>query len=66
MSEEQKYTNKVIDAINQGANIAKEKSLSSFDVPELLRALYDQEGSRYLNIREKLGIDSKSVSQTEV
>lgn len=63
MSEEQKYTNKVIDAINQGANIAKEKSLSSFDVPELLRALYDQEGSRYLNIREKLGIDSKSVSQ---
>ena len=36
MSEEQKYTNKVIDAINQGANIAKEKSLSSFDVPEVL------------------------------
>ena len=63
MSEEQKYTTKVIDAINQGAAIAKDNSLACFDVPELLRALYDQEGSRYLNIREKLGIDSKQVSQ---
>lgn len=63
MSEEQKYTTKVIDAINQGAAIAKDNSLACFDVPELLRALYDQDGSRYLNIREKLGIDSKQVSQ---
>lgn len=64
MAEEQKYTTKVIDAINKGAEIAKDNSLSSFDVPELLRALFDQEGSRYVNIREKRGINSSAVSQT--
>ena len=32
MAEEQKYTTKVIDAINKGAEIAKDNSLSSFDV----------------------------------
>lgn len=61
--EEQRYTNRVIDAINKGAEIAKDNHLPSFDVPELLRALYDQEGSMYVNILKKLGIDCKSVSQ---
>ena len=60
---EQKYTNKVIDAINQGMAISKENSLSCFDVPSLLRALYDQEGSMYVNILKKLGIDVKTVNQ---
>ena len=60
---EQKYTNKVIDAINQGMAFSKENSLSCFDVPSLLRALYDQEGSMYVNILKKLGIDVKTVNQ---
>ncbi len=60
---EQKYTTKVIDAINKGMEITKDKQLSSFDVPVLLRVLYDQEGSMYLSILKKLDIDIKEVSQ---
>jgi ATP-dependent Clp protease ATP-binding subunit ClpB len=63
MSDEQKYTSRVIDAINTGVNITKENHLPSFDVPELLRALYDQEDSFYVNILKKLEIDPKIVSQ---
>lgn len=51
---EQKYTTKVIDAINKGIEITKDKQLSCFDVPVLLRVLYDQEGSMYLSILKKL------------
>ena len=36
----------------------------SFDVPELLRALFDQEDSFYVNILKKLDINPKIVSQT--
>ncbi len=60
---EQKYTTKVIDAINKGMEITKDKQVSSFDVPVLLRVLYDQEGSMYLSILKKLDIDIKEVSQ---
>ncbi len=60
---EQKYTTKVIDAINKGIEITKDKQLSCFDVPVLLRVLYDQEGSMYLSILKKLDIDIKEVSQ---
>lgn len=60
---EQKYTTKVIDAINKGMEITKDKQLSCFDVPVLLRVLYDQEGSMYLSILKKLDIDIKEVSQ---
>ena len=63
MSTEQKYTNKVIEAINKGVEISKDKSLPCFDVPELLRALFDQENSMYVNILNKIGIDEKEVSQ---
>ena len=63
MSTEQKYTNKVIEAINKGVELSKDKNLPCFDVPELLRALFDQENSMYVNILNKIGIDEKEVSQ---
>ncbi len=63
MAGEQKYTTKVIEAVNRGTQIAKEKHLPSFDVPELLRALYDQDNSMYVSILKKTGIDVKEVSQ---
>ncbi len=63
MAEEQKYTNRVIDAINKGIQISKDNHLPSFDVPELLRALYDQEDGMYVNVLKRLDIDVKNVSQ---
>ena len=63
MAEEQRYTQKVIQAINDGLALTKEKSLPSFDVPELLRTLFDQEDSFFFNVLRKLSIDPKKVSQ---
>ena len=63
MAEEQKYTNRVIDAINKGISISKDNHLPCFDVPELLRALYDQEDGMYVNVLKRLDIDVKKVSQ---
>ena len=63
MAEEQKYTTRVIDAINKGIQISKDNHLPSFDVPSLLRALYDQEDGMYVNILKKADIDVKEVSQ---
>lgn len=60
---EQKYTTRVIDAINNGISMTKDKHLASFDVPVLLRVLFDQDGSMYVNILKKLDIDVKQVSQ---
>ena len=53
MNNEQKYTNKVIEAINKGFELSKEKSLPCFDVPELLRVLFDQENSMYVLMKRK-------------
>ncbi|MFA6830080.1 MAG: AAA family ATPase, partial [Bacilli bacterium] len=64
MSEEQKYTTKVIEAVNKANEISKDNKLPSVDVPELLRALFDQDNSFYVNILKKLDIDAKEVSQT--
>ncbi len=63
MAEEQKYTTRVIDAINKGISISKDNHLPCFDVPELLRALYDQEDGMYVNVLKRLDIDMKKVSQ---
>lgn len=63
MAEEQKYTTKVIEAINKANDITKENKLPSLDVPQLLRALYDQEDSFYVNILKRADIDPKLVSQ---
>lgn len=60
---EQQYTTKVIEAINSANQITKDNRLPSLDVPALLRALYDQEDSFYVNILKHLEIDPKSVSQ---
>lgn len=62
-NQEQKYTRKVIDAIQRGMSIAKDNNAPSFDVPHLLRALYDQEDSFLLKILKKNDIDFKEVSQ---
>ena len=62
--DEQKYTTRVVEAINKGMEISKENHLSSFDVPSLLRAIFDQEGSMYVSVLKSLGIDVKAVSQT--
>lgn len=63
MNQEQKYTTRVIEALNQATNISKDNHLPNLDVPSLLRALYDQEDSFYVNILKKLDIDVKTVSQ---
>lgn len=63
MNEEQKYTTRVIEALNKATKITKDNHLPSMDVPSLLRALYDQEDSFYVNILKKLDIDVKAVSQ---
>ncbi len=63
MAEEQRYTQKVIQAINDGIQYTKDKSLPSFDVPELLRVLFDQEDSLYFSVLRKVGVDPKRVSQ---
>jgi len=63
MAEEQKYTTRVIDAINQAQAISKDKQLSTIDVPALLRALFDQQDSMYVNVLKRLDIDPKEVSQ---
>jgi ATP-dependent Clp protease ATP-binding subunit ClpA len=60
---EQQYTNKVIEAINTASDLTKEKSLPSIDVPILLRVLFDQENSMYVNILKKLNIDVKKFQQ---
>ena len=59
---EQKYTNKVIEALNEITNRTKDKKLPSIDIPVFLRVIYDQEGSMYLNILKRLNIDVKEVS----
>ncbi len=64
MANEQQYTQKVIEAINAATDLAKSHSSPSVDVPHLLRALFDQEGSMYVKVLERLHIDPKLVSQT--
>lgn len=63
MAEEQKYTTRVIEAINKSSQLAKDEHMSTVDVPLLLRALYDQDDSFYVNILKRLDIDPKIVSQ---
>ena len=63
MNEEQKYTTKVIDAINRASQISKDRQLAQMDIPEVLRALFDQDDSLYVNILKKIDVDPKAVSQ---
>lgn len=61
---DQKYTNKVIEVINNATAIAKKNDQPSVDVPHLLRALFDISDSFYVNVLTKAGVDTKNVSQT--
>ncbi len=63
MNNEQKYTTKVIEGINKASELTKDNHLSQVDVPELLRALFDQDNSLYVNILKRIDVDSKLVSQ---
>lgn len=61
---DQKYTNKVIEVINNATAIAKKNDQPSVDVPQLLRALFDISDSFYVNVLTKAGVNTKNVSQT--
>ena len=61
---DQKYTNKVIEVINNATAIAKKNDQPSVDVPRLLRALFDISDSFYVNVLTKAGVNTKNVSQT--
>ena len=61
---DQKYTNKVIEVINNATAIAKKNDQPSVDVPHLLRALFDISDSFYVNVLTKAGVNTKNVSQT--
>ena len=61
---DQKYTNKVIEVINNATAIAKKNDQPSVDVPHLLRALFDISDSFYVNVLAKAGVNTKNVSQT--
>lgn len=61
---EQKYTNKVIEIINNATAIAKSQNHPSVDVPHLMRAIFDVSDSLYVTIMEKVGVNKTLVSQT--
>lgn len=61
---EQKYTNKVIEIINNATAIAKSQNHPSVDVPHLMRAIFDVSDSLYVIIMEKVGVNKTLVSQT--
>lgn len=60
---EQKYTEKFVDAINKTKELSEEKHLPTIDVPALLRTLFDQKDSMLVNIINRLSIDPKKVNQ---
>ena len=56
-----KITEKVALSINKAMSIARDNQSPDVDVPHLLRALYDDEGSLLCNILQK-----ENISKTEV
>lgn len=61
---ELKYTNKAVEALNIATGFAKEKNNPQVDICHLLRALFNQTGSFYQNVMDKVGVDKVKVSQT--
>ena len=61
---QQMYTQKVVEVINSASNIAKTHSNPSVDVPHLMRAIFDVEGSMLVKILTRLNIEPRLVSQT--
>lgn len=60
---EQKYTTKVIEAINSAKMIAKENQSGVIDVSHLLKAIINQSGSMYLSILSRLGVKVELVTK---
>ncbi len=58
------YTQKVVEVINNASNIAKTHSNPSVDVPHLMRAIFDVDGSMLVKILTRLNIEPRLVSQT--
>lgn len=61
---QQMYTQKVVEVINNASNIAKTHSNPSVDVPHLMRAIFDVDGSMLVKILTRLNIEPRLVSQT--
>ena len=61
---QQMYTQKVVEVINNASNIAKTHSNPSVDVPHLMRAIFDIDGSMLVKILTRLNIEPRLVSQT--
>ena len=61
---QQMYTQKVVEVINSASSIAKTHSNPSVDVPHLMRAIFDVEGSMLVKILTRLNIEPRLVSQT--
>ena len=61
---ELKYTNKVVEGLNNAQAIAKSRNNPQVDVVHLLRALFDQTSSLYQTVMDKLGLDKMQVSHT--
>lgn len=59
----EQYTERFVQAINDCQKISEAENLPSMDVPALLRALFDQDGSMYVNVLNRCAIDTKKVSQ---
>ena len=57
-----KITEKVALSINKAMSIARDNQSPDVDVPHLLRALYDDEGSLLCNILQKENISKKEVN----
>ena len=57
-----KITEKVALSINKAMSIAKDNQSPDVDVPHLLRALYDDEGSLFCNILQKENISKNEAT----
>ena len=61
---ELRYTNKVVEGLNNAQAIAKSRNNPQVDVVHLLRALFDQTSSLYQTVMDKLGLDKMQISHT--
>lgn len=57
------YTKKTLEALNLARDFAQKYQAPEVGVVHLLRALFDQPSSFYVNVLEKLNIDPKMVNQ---
>lgn len=58
---EQKYTQRLIEAINKAQDIAKDKENGVIDVPHLLKAIIEESNSIYVSVLTRLKLPYKDV-----